>query len=97
MNELIGRYRRIELTERTSSGITHTEVVVSSATGDRVECFDLSCCDALERALIVELRAYLRPTQAPECLVRRLHAALDQCCHDMGDGGDMGDADHDKG
>lgn len=44
-------------------------------------CFDPdTCCDARERALIMAMRAYLRPDVAPECLMRRLRATLDQCC-----------------
>ena len=35
---------------------------------------------ARERALIEALRAYLRPEQAPECLLTRLRATLDHCC-----------------
>lgn len=46
-------------------------------------CFDPdTCCDARERALIMAMRAYLRPDVAPECLMRRLRATLDRCCCD---------------
>ncbi|PJM79645.1 hypothetical protein [Bifidobacterium scaligerum] len=45
------------------------------------DCFDPStCCDAREQALIAALRAYLRPDEAPECLMARLKATLDHCC-----------------
>jgi hypothetical protein len=44
-------------------------------------CFDpTTCCDARERAVIAALRAYLRPDEAPECLMARLKVALDHCC-----------------
>lgn len=47
------------------------------------DCFDPeTCCDEREKALIKMMRAYLRPQQAPECLLERLHATLDHCCCD---------------
>lgn len=45
-------------------------------------CFDPDRCDARERALIMAMRAYLRPQVAPECLMRRLRETLDHCCRD---------------
>ncbi|MCH9274765.1 hypothetical protein JS533_000450 [Bifidobacterium amazonense] len=46
-------------------------------------CFDPNtCCDERERAIIMSLRAYLRPDVAPECLMRRLRETLDHCCCD---------------
>lgn len=46
------------------------------------DCFDPdTCCDERERALIMAMRAYLRPDVAPECLIRRLRETLDHCCH----------------
>ncbi|MCH4208751.1 hypothetical protein [Bifidobacterium sp.] len=47
---------------------------------DTGECFDPSCCDAREKALIRSLRAYLRPQIAPDCLITRLNQALDRYC-----------------
>ncbi|KFJ01277.1 hypothetical protein [Bifidobacterium subtile] len=47
---------------------------------DSGECFDTSCCDAREKALIRSLRAYLRPQIAPDCLITRLNQALDHYC-----------------
>lgn len=45
------------------------------------DCFDPStCCSKREQAMIAALRAYLRPDQAPECLLNRLRACLDDCC-----------------
>jgi hypothetical protein len=54
---------------------------------DGEECFDPSCCDAREKALIRSLRAYLRPQNAPDCLIARLSQALDRYCEvNLGDG-----------
>lgn len=48
---------------------------------DAGDCFDPSvCCSRREQAMIAALRAYLRPDQAPECLLSRLRACLDDCC-----------------
>ncbi|MCI1649568.1 hypothetical protein [Bifidobacterium tibiigranuli] len=47
---------------------------------DGEECFDPSCCDAREKALIRSLRAYLRPQIAPDCLIARLSQTLDRYC-----------------
>lgn len=45
------------------------------------DCFDpFTCCSPCEQAMIAALRAYLRPDQAPECLVSRLKTVLDDCC-----------------
>lgn len=47
------------------------------------DCFDPeTCCDEREKALIMMMRAYLRPQQAPECLLEKLRATLDHCCCD---------------
>ena len=44
-------------------------------------CFDVDAsCDEREKAMIAALRAYLRPDQAPECLMAKLNAVLDRCC-----------------
>lgn len=79
MSQKIERHSRISITRQTATGVTHTDVHITEVGAD--ECFDPeSCCDERERALIAALRAYLRPEQAPECLVRRLRATLDHCC-----------------
>ncbi|MBW3091957.1 hypothetical protein KIH79_03105 [Bifidobacterium sp. 82T10] len=58
------------------------EPTASPASGDA--CFDPNtCCDERERAIIMSLRAYLRPDVAPECLMRRLRETLDHCCCDQ--------------
>ena len=45
------------------------------------DCFDVeTSCDEREKAMIAAIRAYLRPEQAPECLMARLNAVLDRCC-----------------
>lgn len=45
------------------------------------DCFNIdACCDKEEKALIATLRAYLRPEQAPECLMNRLRHCLDEVC-----------------
>ena len=49
--------------------------------GHECDCFDVeSACDEREKAMIAALRAYLRPEQAPDCLMTRLQAVLDRCC-----------------
>ena len=81
-------------TEADGTLVSTTSVTkrVSSTPGGGVEealladsdgCFDPStCCDARERAIIAALRAYLRPDQAPDCLMAKLKATLDHCCCD---------------
>ena len=82
MNRHVVRQSHISITSRTHEGVVHTDVHIAevneAASG---ECFDPeTCCGARERALIEALRAYLRPEQAPECLLTRLRATLDHCC-----------------
>ena len=49
----------------------------SDAAGATGDCFDIdACCDAREKAMIQALRAYLRPVNAPECLIERLHRCI---------------------
>lgn len=68
----------ISVTRTSSDGLVEQAEV--HIVGD---CFDPStCCDAREQAMIAALRAYLRPETAPECLMARLRATLDQCCGD---------------
>ncbi len=55
--------------------------VISSETTIVSDCFDPAIsCNAHEQAMIATLKAYLRPERAPECLLARLKATLDQCC-----------------
>ena len=83
MNQhMVRRQSHISITSRTHEGVVHADVRITevddAAHGD---CFDPeTCCDERERALIEALRAYLRPEQAPECLLKRLRATLDHCC-----------------
>lgn len=63
---------------RTSVHVSESRVAVSP------ECFDPeTCCDERERALIAAMRAYLRPSHAPQSLIDRLEAALDHCCEEQ--------------
>ncbi|NEG90111.1 hypothetical protein [Bifidobacterium aerophilum] len=56
------------------------DALAGTGSGD---CFDPdTCCDEREKALIMAMRAYLRPDVAPECLMRRLRETLDHCCCD---------------
>lgn len=76
----------------SDDGMTRTEVhmtemqgspeaVEAASAGCGCDCFDVeSSCDKGERAMIAALRAYLRPDQAPECLMAKLNAVLDRCC-----------------
>lgn len=83
MNGSIERYSRISITRSTADGTVHTELQFAQISVDDGEWFDPeACCDEREKALIAELRAYLRPEEAPECLLRRLRATLDQCCRE---------------
>ena len=78
----VKRQSRISITRQTHDGVVHTDVHITEV-GDPMagDCFDPeTCCDERERALIAALRAYLRPEQAPECLLNRLRATLDHCC-----------------
>ncbi|GGI13742.1 hypothetical protein GCM10007377_07480 [Galliscardovia ingluviei] len=50
------------------------------------DCFNIdACCDDQEKALIATLRAYLRPEQAPERLMKRLRHCLDDVCNEHAD------------
>ena len=74
MNRHVMRQSHISITSRTHEGVVHTDVHIAEVNeAANGECFDPeTCCDARERALIEALRAYLRPEQAPECLLTRL-------------------------
>lgn len=62
----------------------------------RTERFDINAdCSALERHLIAEMKAYLRPMKAPDSLVRRCRKCLEQVteqdAHSAATGTDSGD------
>ena len=84
MSESMERHSHISITRTSAHGVTHTEVQISEVGIDAdhaASCFNPDAvCDPQERALIEELRAYLRPQQAPERLISRLEAVLDRCC-----------------
>lgn len=70
---------RVTVSQRDSDASMRVEVTEVSVSDG--ECFNPeTCCDVRERALINELRALLRPTCAPQCLISRLEATLDRCC-----------------
>ena len=78
-----------EATEAAATGASHAAVQQNNqrtqrppvAEGKDDDCFHPEyCCSAREQAMIAALRAYLRPATAPDCLVARLRAALDDYC-----------------
>ena len=97
MSRAVGRHSHISITQSTPDGVIHTdvhitEVDISHANGTDEACFHPELvCDPEERALIEELRAYLRPTTAPNQLITRLEETLDRCCRDHQDGVDGDD------
>ncbi|OZG67414.1 hypothetical protein [Bifidobacterium eulemuris] len=63
------------------AGVASRTVIKATRVDGAGDCFDPStCCDEREQALIAALRSYLRPEQAPECLMARLRDVLDHCC-----------------
>ncbi|MCI1663452.1 hypothetical protein [Bifidobacterium crudilactis] len=76
MSDHVERYSHISVTQngedRATVEVAHIEIS---------EGFDPdTCCDEREKALIAMLRRYLRPEQAPDCLVQRLrHVMADAC------------------
>ncbi|WP_226847386.1 hypothetical protein [Bifidobacterium lemurum] len=63
------------------AGVASRTVIKATRVDGAGDCFDpTTCCDEREQALIAALRSYLRPEQAPECLMARLRDALDHCC-----------------
>ena len=76
MSDQVERYSHISVTQagdaRATVEVTHIEIA---------EGFDPdTCCDEREKALIGMIRSYLRPEQAPDCLIRRLrHVMADVC------------------
>lgn len=89
MSGSIVRHSYISLTHSDAAGVVRTEVERTETVDDDDEaqpgdCFDpAACCDRQERIMIASLREYLRPTIAPDCLIKRLNAALDRCCCDV--------------
>ncbi|NEG78777.1 hypothetical protein GFD22_07310 [Bifidobacterium avesanii] len=84
-------------TSVSGDGVTRTEIRMTEVRGSVArdadanaaaadcgcDCFDVeSSCDKGEKAMIAALRAYLRPDQAPECLMDKLSAVLDRCCRE---------------
>ena len=83
MNRHVVRQSHISITSRTHEGVVHTDVHIAevneAANGSALTLKPV--CDARERALIeAPCAPYLRPEQAPECLLTRLRATLDHCC-----------------
>ncbi|MBW3087297.1 hypothetical protein KIH77_00865 [Bifidobacterium sp. 82T24] len=89
MNGHVERHTSVSVSGDASGAIRRTvveETVISvdddastsTAPGtDTDGCFDIdTCCDAREKAMIEALRAYLRPVNAPECLIERLHRCI---------------------
>ena len=80
------RQRHISVAQSTADGVTRTDIHITQleitcAKDDHEDCFHPEVvCDAEERALIEQLRAYLRPSVAPLRLVARLEQTLDRCC-----------------
>lgn len=77
----------ISITRQTQEGVVRADVHITEV-GEPIheDCFDPeTCCDERERAMIAMLRAYLRPAQAPECLLQRLRDTLDHCCCEQQD------------
>ena len=93
MSGAIERHSHISITQSTADGVTRTDVhitrmdITSSSDGS-TDCFQPELvCDPEERALIKELRAYLRPSAAPVRLIARLEETLDRCCIDEDEDG----------
>ena len=88
MSESSARRRYIHITQSTADGVTRTHVHIKQleATCSKEhheDCFHPElACDTGELALIEELRAYLRPSEAPTRLIARLEAILDSYCDD---------------
>ncbi|WEV72879.1 hypothetical protein [Bifidobacterium sp. ESL0790] len=79
MERQIEHGSRVTVSQR--SGDASVQVSVTEVDVRDGDCFNPeTCCDAREKALINELRALLRPTCAPQCLITRLEATLDRCC-----------------
>ena len=82
------RHEDIHITQNTADGVIRTQVhikhfAVAGMGAGAQDCFrpDL-VCDTGEIALIEELRAYLRPNEAPPWLLTQLKDMLDSYCND---------------
>jgi hypothetical protein len=79
MSDHIERYSHISVTQtgdaQTTVEVAHIEIA---------EGFDPdTCCDEDEKALINMIRSYLRPTQAPDCLIQRLRHVMADACNEQ--------------
>ena len=88
MSRSYTRRQDIHITRDAADGVIRTQVHIKNLAiagmGAGVQdCFrpDL-VCDTGEIALIEELRAYLRPNEAPPWLLARLKDMLDSYCND---------------
>ncbi|MCH4160557.1 hypothetical protein [Bifidobacterium sp.] len=87
MSNHVERYSHISVTQ---TGNAQSRVEVAHI--EIAESFDPdTCCDEREKALINMIRNYLRPEQAPECLVQRLRnmmsdVSADSQIDEFGDG-----------
>ncbi|PJM72639.1 hypothetical protein CS006_08715 [Bifidobacterium primatium] len=97
MNGHVERHTSVSVTGDASGVVRRTmveETVIRVDGGDAAttslpasdgmgDCFDIdSCCDAREKAMIEALRAYLRPVNAPDCLIDRLHRCIRSAAQD---------------
>ena len=84
MSGSMERHSHISITRTSSQGVTHTDVQITEIgmnADQATEGFNpAAVCSPQECALIEELRAYLRPQEAPERLIAKLEAVLDRCC-----------------
>ncbi|MEK0306818.1 hypothetical protein [Bifidobacterium favimelis] len=70
--------RYIARSDGDGVSVTASSLHIESAQDPSADCFDpATCCDERERRVIEELRAYLRPTTAPACLIDRLQHMFD--------------------
>ena len=82
------RHQDIHIIRNAADGVIRTQVhikdfAVAGMGTDVQDCFRPELvCDTGEIALIEELRAYLRPNEAPPWLLTRLEAILDSYCDD---------------
>ena len=82
------RHQDIHIIRNAADGVIRAHVHIKNfAVGGMgagvQECFRPELvCDTGEIALIEELHAYLRPNEAPPCLLARLKDMLDSYCND---------------
>ena len=89
MSRSYTRRQEIHITRTTTDDvIIRTQVhikhlAISGAGSYAQDCFQPELmCDTGEKALIEELRTYLRPNEAPPWLLTRLKDMLDSYCND---------------